>query len=230
MHAEMEVAFLVAISQGCVEGSALFLARVASLRKKQLKKVKSTIKYANKMFFADDAKLRRQMLALRACSLFDPTRIVALQLHVTAAGGWLSELPFMTAQLQARMFLELGVYVAHAQLAAPATTPLGFVKQRKADLPAWREAVHGGVHIKPNSATVERVFGLAGTVFDKSQMSLLNDAAAASLMLRYNNRKPAPQNHRDDDLSGFNAAGIFFPPPPAGAAALETGPTLFGLS
>ena len=90
-----------------------------------------------------------------------------LQAQVVAVGGWLTALPFVDDHLQARLFVELPLYLAHASLARAGTTPLEF-KQHRDVLPAWRSVAHEALHLKSNSATAERVFGLAATMHDRA--------------------------------------------------------------
>jgi hypothetical protein len=216
-------------SEGHALGSPSHALQAEKRRKAAVKRVEPSVKYFHEKFFNVDALLRPQLDTYRACRLLDPHQIVGLQAHVTAAGGHLADVPFIAKdpQRQARLFLELELYVKLAAQAPPGMVPLPFFHLHRDKLPEFRWFAHEAVHLKANSASAERVYGLTANLFSELQHNQLNDAACASVMLRFNNRNHARKKTLDDDLvrGNLHTAAILFPlhgpvppaplPPPA---------------
>ena len=217
-------------ASGVAPADAVFAARVSALVLKTTKKVAAAQTYYNQKFFAADAVLADQMLLFSAARLIDPCQIGALQGLVTAGPGLLCDaVPFLNAAGRAQLVVELELYVQLAAASAPRTSPLAFAKAHALQIPGWASFTRELVHVISSSAGAERVFGLTANLFSDLQKNQLNDAALATVILRYNSpSRRAPRQPRNDEVkeapAGSHIAALTFPfMPPAFAIPVVPG-------
>jgi hypothetical protein len=186
--------------------TAEFTQRRNALVEHGLACVRPATKYYMKHYVGPGATHRSMVDAYRAFQLFDPSRIGDLQQHVAS---WLDALPFIDQEKKARLIRELPAYVAIAVGVREGPRTLirwwGTVQDA---VPEWSASAADVATFTGGSACMERVFALAGAMFNEQQMRALEDQIGTSLQLAYNER-PDNKSKKKFDLGLDQAPGYY---------------------
>ncbi len=106
-------------------------------------------------------------------------------------------------------------------------TPSGFLDfwsqhdDPSSSFKAWADVAERAALAMPSEACVERVFAVASTMLRSEQHRQLEDAASATVMLKYNGREPWKGRKFNIEVPGHFARALPpFPPLPPAAPAL----------